>query len=129
MSLKISKTNTPPYDYISESTNVNPIQSTVTLDNTGGIKGSSVVAAHLVATTFNYTTITVTPVTEDIGIDWKVSLDNTIWANSVNPANMDALLGDQIIPIWFAAVVNNDGSVVTGNYISCKVRITATENP
>lgn len=45
MSLKLSKTNVPPYDYYSESTNLNPITTQVALDNAGGLKGSDVVSA------------------------------------------------------------------------------------
>lgn len=129
MSLKLSKTNTTPYEYFSESTGLNPITTQVTLDNTGGIKPSEVVTTFLVATTFNYTGIIISPVNEEAGINWKVSLDNSTWFDSVNLSSMDALLDDQVISIYFGAAVNNDGSVTTGNYIHCKVKITATENP
>lgn len=129
MSLKLSKNNIAPYEYFSEGSGLDPITTQVILDNTGGIKGSDVVSVFLVATTFNYTTIVVAPINEETGIDWKVSLDNITWFNSVNPVNMDALIEDQNIPIYFATVLNNDGSVITGNYIQCKVRIIAVENP
>lgn len=129
MSLKLSKTNIAPYNYYSESTGLNPVTADVTLDNSGGIKGSTVVAAFIVATTFNYTNITISPVTEQAGINWRVSLDNITWFESVTPSDMDATITDQAVPIYFAAVVNNDGTIITGNYIQCKVRITATENP
>lgn len=129
MSLKISKNNTIPYNYFSENTGINPILTQVILDNTGGIKGSDVVTTFLVATTFNYTGIVVTPINEETGINWRVSLDNIIWSEFVNVSDMDALQSDKITSIYFAAVVANDGSVITGNYIQCKARIIATENP
>ena len=129
MSLKLSKNNIIPYQYYSESTGLTPITTQVVLDNTGGIKGSDVVSAFLIATTFNYTGINVSPVSEQAGINWRVSLDNIVWAEFVTPSAMDALIEDQNIPIYFAAVVANDGTVVTGNYIQCKVRIIAIENP
>jgi len=129
MSLKLSKNNTVPYNYYSENTNLNPITTQVTLTNTGGVRPSDIIIAFLVATTFNYTGITITPISEEVGINWRVSLDNIIWSESVSPSDMDALLSDVNIPIYIGAVVNNDGTVITGNYIQCKIRITAVENP
>ncbi len=129
MSLKLSQNNVAPYQYYSENTELTPITTQVILDNTGGIKGSEVVSAFLVATTFNYTTITISPVSEQTGINWRVSLDNSIWYESVTPPDMDALSEDKNVSIYFAAVVANDGTVITGNYIQCKIRITAVENP
>jgi hypothetical protein len=129
MSLKLSKNDVIPYQYYSEGTDLDPISTQVLLDNTGGIKPSDAITAFLVATTFNYTTIVVTPVNDDISIDWKCSLDNVLWSDSVNLSDINALIEDQIVPIYFGVVVKNDGTVGTGNYISCKVRITAVENP
>ncbi len=126
MSLKLSKNNIIPYEYFSEGNGLDPITTQITLDNLGGIKGSDVVSAFLIATIFNYTTIIITPINEEIGIDWKVSLDNSTWFNSVN---INELLMDQNFPVYFAAVVNNDGSVNTGNYLQCKIKITAVESP
>ena len=113
MSLKLSKTSTIPYDYFSESTGLNPITTQVTLDNTGGIKPSDVISVFLIATQFNYTGIAVAPVSEQTGINWRVSLDNLVWSESVNPTAMDALLEDKNIPIFFGAVVNNNAIQVT----------------
>jgi hypothetical protein len=129
MSLKLSKNNVLPYNYFSESTGLTPITTQVILDNTGGIKGSDIVSAFLIATEFNYTEINISPVSEQAGINWRVSLDNIAWSEFVTPSAMDALIDDQNIPIYFAAVVANDGTIVTGNYIQCKVRIIAIENP
>lgn len=131
MSLKLAKNNTPTYDYFSEGDDTDPISVTVTLDNTGGTTESSEATAYLVATTFNYTGITVEPVNEvDSGINWQVSLSaGTGFAESVTPSNMDALSADVVTPIYLKAVNANDGSVATGNYTAANVRVTATENP
>jgi len=129
MSLKLAKNNTSPYDYYSEGDGSDPVTVSVTLDNSGGTSDTNVVTAYLVATDYNYTGITVTTQNEETGIDWKLSLDNSTWADSINPADMDATSGDQTTPVYLKAVVNNDGTVATGNYTQADVKITATENP
>jgi len=129
VSLKLAKDVIFPYDYYSESGNTDPITLEVTLDNSGGITSSTDLTAYLVATTFNYTSITVTPITEDTGINWKVSEDLLSWNDSINLDDMDAVTDDVLAPIYFKVDVNNTGTVVTGDYVSCKVRISATENP
>ena len=130
MSIKLSSTNVSPYNYYSEGDGSNPISASVTLDGTGGTVDTNVVTTYLVATTFNYTGITVQPVTEETGINWQVSLDGgTTWAESVSPADMDATAGDQTVAVSIKAVVANDGTVSTGTYVAADVQITATENP
>ncbi len=129
MSLKLAKNNAPTYDYYSEGDGTDPVSVSVTLDNSGGTSDTDVVTAYLIATTYNYTGITVQPVSEETGVDWKVSLDNSNWYDSVNPTDMDATGGDQNTTIYLKAVVNNDGTVSTGNYTAADVQITATENP
>jgi len=129
MSLKLSKTNTSPYDYYSEGDGSDPVTVSVTLDGSGGTVDSDVVTAYLVATQYNYTGINVTAVNEETGIDWKFSLDNSTWADSIAPADMNATGGDQTTTVYIKAVVTNDGSVATGNYVQADIKITATENP
>ena len=129
MSLKLAKNNTSPYDYYSEGDNSDPATQSVVLDNIGGTKDTNVLTAYLIATQWNYTGITVTAENEETGIDIKFSLDNSTWADSVNPADMNALSSDQNIPIYIKAVVNNDGTVDTGKYIQAKIKTTATERP
>lgn len=129
MSLKLSANNTSPYQYFSEGDESNPITVSVILDNTGGTKDSSVATAYLVATQFLYTNITVSVVNDTPDIDWKVSLDGTTWADSVNPPDMDARSGDVTTPIYFKAVVKNDGTVPTQVFTTPDVQITYTENP
>lgn len=129
MSLKIAKNNAPAYDYISEGDGSDPATISATLNNQGGTLDSNVLTYYLVATTFNYTGISVQPITENAGIDWKVSLNNVNWFDSVSPANMDARVTDQVTTIYLKAVVNNNGTVATGNYTSADVRVASTENP
>jgi len=129
MSLQLSKTNTAPYDYVSQNDGTNPISVNVTLDNSGGTVTSSTVTAYLVATQYNYTGITVQPVNEEAGLNWQVSLDGTTWAESVTPADMDGRTADAITNVYFRLVATNDGTVTTGNYTLADVQVTATENP
>jgi len=129
MSLLISKTNTSPYDYVSQGDESNPISVSVTLDNAGGTITSSAVTAYLVATQYNYTGITAQPINEQTGINWQVSLDNATWAESVTPADMDGRTTDALTTVYLRAVVANDGTVATGNYIQADVQVNATENP
>ena len=127
MSLQLSSTNTSPYSYYSTGDGSNPISETITVDNSGGTLDTPVDTVYLVATTYSYTGITVQPVSEETGIDWMVSLDNSTWAESVTPADMDASGGDQVTTIYLKAVVNNDGTVATGTYTAADIQITATE--
>ena len=129
MSLGLSSNNTSPYSYYSTGDGSNPVSVQVTLDGNGGTLDSNVVTAYLIATQFNYTGISVTAINEETGVDWKFSLDGTTWADTVNPADMDARTADQNVPIYIKAVVTNDGTVGTGNYTAADIQITATENP
>lgn len=125
--LKLAKNNAPAYDYYSEGDGSDPISAAVVLDGSGGTVESAVVTAYLVATNYRYTGITVTPVNEETGVDWKVSLDNAAWGESVNPADMNALAADQAIPVYLKAVIANDGSVPTSIKTGADIEITATE--
>lgn len=126
MSLKLSKTNTPAYDYYSEGDGTDPVAAAITLDGTGGTVTSSVITAYLIATLLSYTSITVEPINEETGINWQVSLDNSTWAESVTPPNLDATSADQVDTIYLRAVALNDGSVTPGAKIACNVRVAAT---
>lgn len=139
MALKLVK-NTPftlgttpgteTVDEYSLGDNSDQITLTVTLDNLGGSTDTNIVDAKLFASQWNYTSITVTTQTETANIDWKISSDGgSTWFDSVTPANMNALVSNQSANLKFKAVVANTGVVTTGNYITCKVKVTATENP
>lgn len=130
MSLLISSTNVPAYAYFSQGTGVTPISATATLDGLGGTIDSDVKTVYLIATTFNYTAITVAPITEtDAGINWQISLDNITYGETVSPTAMDATATDKVTTLYLKAVNTNDGSIVTGVYTGADVQISATENP
>jgi len=130
MSLLLSKNNTVTYDYYSDGDNTDPITALATLDGTGG----TVIAAtsdpvYLVATAFNYTTISISFTGEEAGINWEVSTDNATWLETITPADMDALATDQTLLIYMRATVINDGSLTTGIYTAPKVKTIALEKP
>ncbi|MGE0919436.1 hypothetical protein [Trichlorobacter lovleyi] len=129
MSLGLAKNNAPEYDYYSSSDGSDPVSASALLNNSGGTVNSGTVTAYLIATTFRYTGITVGLSGEQAGIDWKLSLDNSTWADSVNPSDMNALVSDVAIPIYIRAVVNNNGTVNTGLYSAPNITFTSTEEP
>jgi hypothetical protein len=129
MSLKLAKNNAAPYDYYSEGDGSDPVVASATLDQSGGTVTSAVVTAYLVATGYLYQAIVVQPVNEESGVNWQVSVDNAIWAESVSPANMDARSADVVIPIYLRMIAANDNSKATGSYTACNVSISATESP
>lgn len=129
MSLKLSKNNTPTYQYYSTGDGSDPVSISTTLDNSGGTITSSTVTAYLVATTFKYTGISVTVINEQSGIDWKLSLNNSTWLDTVTPADLNALSADATSALYIRGVVNNNGTVNTGIYTTPDIQITSTENP
>lgn len=129
MSLKIATNNAPAYAYLSEGDGSNPAASAATVNGTGGTSIGTVLLLYLIATTYNYTGISVTPVNEEAGVNWQVSLNGSAWAETVSPADMDARAGDQVIAIYLRPVVNNDGSVPVGTYTACNIEVAATAAP
>jgi hypothetical protein len=132
MTLKLAKNNTPPYYYYSEGDGTDPISVTGTVTGDGGTVDSSTVTMYLIATTYRYTGISLSVINEQTGIDWKLSLDNVTFADTRNPADMNALSADAVIPVYAKAVITNDGGgsqPATGIYTTPDIRIQATENP
>ena len=130
MSLLLAKNNAPTYDYYSEGDGSNPVTSIATLDRTGGTVTSGTESpTHLIATEFNYENIAISFVSEETGINWELSLDNSTWAETINPPNMDALAADQTLQIYARATFANDGSLGTAAYTQPDVEITALEKP
>jgi len=130
MSLLLAKNNAPTYDYYSDGAGTDPITILATLDNLGGTKTAATVSpVYLIATDWNYTSISITPINEETGINWELSLDDITYGESIAPSAMDAIAADQTLLIYARAVVTNDGSVPTGNYTVPDIRITAIENP
>lgn len=137
MSLKIASNNTPAYAYYSEGTGATPITVSVTLDGTGApttITGATTNPTYLVGvdssgTIGSYSGITIAPINEEVGINWEISADNITFGESISPTDMDVSATDQVVQIYLQAVVANDGSVETNNYVLPDIQITATENP
>lgn len=129
MSFGLAKNNAPAYDYYSTSDGSDPVSASALLTNLGGTVNSATVTAYLIATTFRYTGITVTISGEQAGIDWKLSLDNSTWADTVTPSDMNALSSDVATPIYARAVVNNNGTVNTGIYAAPNITWSSTEEP
>lgn len=140
MSLKLSKTNTPAYDYLSEGGAMsNPATRAVTIDKTGGVKTSAALTLYLVASQAgnanigSYSGITVQAQDADAnadGVTWQLSLNGTDWFTSVEPADADCESADVVRTIFARISVNNavDTPAATGNY-AAEFEITATENP
>lgn len=140
MSLKLSKTNAPTYDYLSEGgAMTNPATRAVTIDKTGGVKTSSALTLYLVASQAgnsgigSYSGITVAAQDADAnadGITWQLSLNGTDWATSIEPSDMDCESADVVTTVYARISVNNasDTPAATGNY-AAEFEITATENP
>lgn len=133
MALLICKNNTgtngdiDSYDPLSQGDNTDPLVAAVLLDGAGGTKESTVSQMYLVATLKKYTAIFVEVINDSSSIDWKLSLDNSTWTDSVSPSDMNALTTDQITSIYFKCVVLNDGSVGSQTFTTPKIRIEAVE--
>lgn len=142
MSLKISKTNTPAYDYLSEDGSMaNPATRSVIIDKTGvpAVKESAALTLYLVAAQAGNTNIGSYSGIEivasdadavDDGVTWQLSLDGSTWASSVTPSNLDCSSADAIATIYARISVDNSTTTdaATGNY-AAEFTITATENP
>ena len=129
MSLQISKTLNIPYEYISSGDNSDPILLQATVDKKSLTVQTDVSYKYIIATTFLYTNIEIKPISEQYGIDWKVSLDGYDWKDNINVEDMDARENDQVLPLYLKSIIKNDGTVLTGNYNQCKIQITTIENP
>ncbi len=101
----------------------------ITLTNAGGTLNSDTVSAQLVASSYKYTDITITVSNEQPGIDWKLSLNNVDWFDSLTPADMDALSANVVTPVYIRYVINNNSTVPTGVYSTPDINISSTENP
>lgn len=134
MALLICKNNTgtngdiTSYDPLSQGDNTDPLMAAVLLDGSGGTKESTPSQLYLVATLKKYTAIFVEVINDNASIDWKLSLDSSTWSDNVSPSDMDALITDQVIPIYFKCIVANDGSVGSQTFTDPKIRIEAVES-
>lgn len=139
MSLKLSKTNVAPYDFVNINGELpaNPLVASVTIDKTGGTVTSPTVTAYLVGSNDggvdigSYSGITITPTTTSPGLTWEVSANgSTGWGASLSPADMDVSSVDVVTPLYFRVTADNSEStaVTTGNKAGIHTLV-STENP
>lgn len=131
--LKLAKNNAPVYDYFSEGDGSDPISVAGTVNGSGGTVDTGVATIYLIATTYRYTNISLAVTNEDAAkINWKFSLDNATWLDTLPIPDKNALVGDVVTPVYVKGVLTNDGSAnqpATGIYTLPDIQITATENP
>lgn len=138
MAITLVKTGTT--DEYSIGTGLDPIATTVTLDDTStpATEDSDVEVAQIRCTTFEYQDIAISIQTEtDTGVDYKLSLDNTNWFDALTSGaggdaageidDIDATGGPEVKTVYIKAVVDNDGTTTAGVNDNAKVRLTATE--
>lgn len=137
MSLKLSKNNSPAYDYLSEDgAMTNPAIAAATIDKTGGTVTSEVLTLYLVAEFTSeigsYTGITITPSTAQAGLTWEMSLDDSTFTSSISPDDLaDAgSMDDETTTVYARYTADNSETtpLATDNY-SAEFAIEATENP
>ena len=138
MSLTLVKNGTT--DEYSYGDGTDPLSFTVTLDddNDPTTINSNTVTAQIRATTYLYTGISMSVVNEDSGIDYKLSLDNTNWFNSLASGtggdsvgqipNMDATGSTVTDLVYIRATINNNGTVTAGTKTTPNIRLSFTEN-
>lgn len=137
MSLKLSSNNVVAYNYYSSGTGATPLSVSATVSGAGGTVDSTVVDCYLIATTYRYSGIAMSLVSEDpTKINWKMSADAGVtWKDSLTSTDlpdMNALSADQTKALKIKAVITNDGTAnqpATGTYTTPDIQITATENP
>ena len=138
MSLKLSKINVSPYDYLSlDGAMTNAVTRSVIIDKTGGTKESASLLIYLVAEGTaqigSYSGISIVAADADAnadGITWQLSLNGSTWSTSVSPSDMNCESADAVTNVYVRISVDNSEATVaaTGNY-AAKFTITATENP
>lgn len=128
-------------DEFSLGDELDPVVNAVTLDDDSSpaTVDSDSVNFEIKASTYNYTGIALSVTSEEAGIDYKLSLNNTDWHDSLTGGasddlvngvigDMDATGGDVTKDVYIKAVVDNDGSVSSGNHATPNLQLTATEN-
>ncbi len=130
--LKLAKNNTPVYDYYSNGDGSDPVSISATLDNVGGTINTATITAYLIATTYNYTGISMGILNEQAGIDWKLSIDGSTWLDALTSTQlpaMNATSTDQVKTVYIRGVIDNNGTVATGTYTTPDIQVAYTENP
>jgi len=135
--ITLTKDNTATPDAYSIGDGTDPIAVALLLDGTGipaTVTANVATALYVWAnddTTAigSYTDVEVEITGNDTGITWELSTDQSVWAASIELADMDVSTTHQAIQIYARATALNDGSVATNNYVAAKVKVTAVENP
>lgn len=127
-------------EYSYNDAGTDPLSFTVTLDDDGtpATIDSNVITAQIKATTYSYTGISVSVISEDTGIDYKLSLDNTNWFDSLTSGTggdsagqintMNAVSATVNKTIYIKAIINNNGTVSAGTKTIPNIRLAFTEN-
>jgi hypothetical protein len=89
---------------------------------------SEVLNVEILATDYEYSTILLEIISEEAGIDYKLSLDNVSFVDTLTVPDIDASGADQRVDVYIKTVVANDGSVSAGSYAAPDIRLTRTEN-
>jgi len=131
MSLILVKKSTS--DEFSLGDGTDPINlGTTNLDDTSTppTVDSTVINFEILASTYSYTGLGLSIISEEAGIDYKLSITSAVagFADSVTPIDMDATGGDVRQDVWVKAVVSNDGTVAAGAHATPDIRLVATEN-
>lgn len=142
MALQLIKNGTSgsPDEYSIDPSGADPVNmGTVILDDTGTpvYEFSSVVQTQLLATTYVYTSITVSLTTETAGVNYELSLTGANptsvpgtggWGETLNFASLGIASSQEDVDVFVRTAVTNNGSVNPGQDIVCNIRIDATEN-
>lgn len=138
MSLKVTKdTTAAPVEY-SSGTGLTPVTVAITLDGTNSpttVVGSPLEPIYVWAdddtgTIDNYSDLIAKIEGSDTGITWELSLDGeTGWGSSISLSDMDVSVSHAATQIYARASALNDGSVLTANYTTADINISAIENP
>ena len=138
MSIKLTKDTTASPDEYSQSDGSDPISVSITLD---GTNSPTTIAEIVTADIFvwadddttdidNYSSVQLSITGSDTGIVWEFSPNGTdSWAATLDVGPFDVSSTYQTEQVWMRATADNDGSVLTANYITADATITATENP
>lgn len=139
MSLAIVKNSTTDeYSYGADTSDPITIAA-ITLDDTGtpATIDSTVLTMQLRATTWRYTGISLTPASEATGLNWKLSLNQTNWFDTLTSgtggdsvgeiADIDATSSTQTKTVYAKIVAANDGTVAVGTETDPVVTLAYTE--
>jgi len=138
MTIQLTKDNTASPDVYSTGDGTDPVSVSLTLD---GTNIPTTVTASPATSLFvwandnttniaNYSGIDLTISGSDTGITWELSADGTTgWGPTISIPNMDVSVTHAATQVYARATALNNGTVLTANYTTADIQITATENP